>query len=175
MGPDNGLLSLAAQKLGVRQAYAIENDRYLRHPVSKTFHGRDVFASVTGHLASGVPVDTVGRAISGLKLLAMQEPRSVRGGLAGEVIHVDTFGNLITNIPVEALGSFSGRDLSVSICGVQIPSVSSTYADVPEGGFVALIGSRGLLEISVRNASAAQALAATAGTPLLVAWESSRP
>src|SRR6185436_14963371 len=94
VGPDNGLLSLAAA--APRQAWLIENPAYRREPVSPTFHGRDVFAPTAGRLAFGWSADGAGRALPGIAGLPLRTDRLGDGG-AGEVVHVDGFGNLFTS------------------------------------------------------------------------------
>ena len=107
VGPDNGLLAPAAAALGVRAVHRLERDAYFRRPVSDTFHGRDIFAPVAAHLVAGTPPETFGPAIAALQRLDLPEPRVEPGAVHGEVVHVDRFGNLITNIAATALATLS--------------------------------------------------------------------
>lgn len=171
VGPDNGLLAPAAELLGVRRMFAIEARERMRQPVSSTFHGRDVFAPVAAYLAAGGAADAVGPRRESMTSLPLPVPRAESGSLLGEVIHVDGFGNLVTNLEHAQLRGFPARGLSVSIAGVRLASVSPSYSAVPEGAAVAVIGSWGFLEIAVRNGSAAAAFPAGVGTPVTVSRE----
>lgn len=170
VGPDNGLLSLAATLLGRRRVWMIENERLLRQPVSQTFHGRDVFAPVAAHLARGVAVAEVGRPLDSMIELTLPSPQRTDSEIRGEVIYIDGFGNLVTNIDAAALRGFPAHGLSVSIDSVLLPGLSSSYAAVADQSPVAVIGSWDLLEIAVRNGNAAQRLRARVGSTVAVAW-----
>ncbi len=115
VGPDNGLLAPAAAVLGLRSVHRLSNEAYFRHPVSAKFHGRDVFAPVAAHLAAGAPPEAFGDAVAGLAPLDLAEPKRDGAGLHGEVIQVDRFGNLITNISAAALGAFRRPGVLVRI------------------------------------------------------------
>jgi hypothetical protein len=169
VGPDNGLLHRAAAALGLRQAYRIENEQLFRQPVSQTFHGRDVFAPVAAHLASGVPPRHAGPALDALRPLAIPEPKLLAGGVAGEVLYVDRFGNLITNIGMKELHAFPPDRVSVTIAAVSISRLVPSYASVPAGAPLLIVGSWGLLEIAVREGSAAERFGAAVGTPVSLA------
>jgi S-adenosylmethionine hydrolase len=160
VGPDNGLLSPAVDRLGgCVEAVELTNAEYWRPNVSTTFHGRDVFGPVAGHLANGLPLTHFGRPITDPRRLALPEPR----GHNGEVLHIDTYGNLITNLP----GSGLPAHFRVRITERVVPS-ATYYEQVAQGALVALIGSSGLLEISARNASAAALIGARRGTPVSI-------
>ena len=106
VGPDNGLLAPAAAALGVRAVRRLTREEFFHRPVSDTFHGRDVFAPVAAHLAAGTPPESFGPELTGLQPLDLPAPRIEPGAVHGEVVYVDRFGNLITNIPAAALTSF---------------------------------------------------------------------
>ncbi|MCK6556686.1 SAM-dependent chlorinase/fluorinase [Candidatus Binatia bacterium] len=171
VGPDNGLLAPAAAVLGVREVRALENPRYFRAPVSRTFHGRDIFAPVAAHLAFGTPPEACGPPLTALAPLSLPEPAVTAGGIAGEVLYVDRFGNLITNIDAGLLARFRGGTLSVTICQTLVAGPVAAYAAVPGATPLAIVGSWGTLEIAVRDGNAADYFAAAAGTPVTVAWE----
>ena len=171
VGPDNGLLAPAAAQLGVRAVHRLERETFFRQPVSRTFHGRDVFAPVAAHLAGGTPPDAFGGEIPALQSLDIPAPTLEAGGVHGEVIYVDRFGNLITNIPAGALASFRGSSLSVRISEMTVALVAPTYAAVPPGTCVAVIGSGGMLEGAVRDGSAAAQLQAGLATRVSVVGE----
>jgi S-adenosylmethionine hydrolase len=160
VGPDNGLLWPAVERLGgCGLAIELNEPRFWRPRPSSTFHGRDLFGPVAGHLANGVPLEQLGSHIDDPVPLELPKPR----GLAGEVLHVDTYGNLITNLPADSLPAH----FAVRIGDQHVPQAAH-YAAVQPGALLALIGSSGLLEISARNASAATSTGARRGTPVLV-------
>jgi S-adenosylmethionine hydrolase len=165
VGPDNGLLSPAAQRLGGAVAVVeLDKERYWRPTRSRTFHGRDIFAPVIGYLARGARLEEVGSPIADFaSAIRFPEPKHVSGNLEGEVIHVDRFGNLVTNIPeAELPAKFSTRVRGQTIHGGAAPH----YQAVPAGNLVALVGSMGLLEIAVRDGNAATHLGASIGDPV---------
>jgi hypothetical protein len=164
VGPDNGLLHPAAAVLGVREIRVLDQPKYFRHPVSQTFHGRDVFAPVAAHLAAGVPPQALGSPVSAMTELPLAAPSREGDELRGEVIYVDRFGNLVTNISAADVASFPAQGLSVSVAGVANVPVVSNYAAVPNGAALAILGSWGLLEIAVREGSATRRLGAQRGT-----------
>jgi S-adenosyl-L-methionine hydrolase (adenosine-forming) len=171
IGPDNGILSLAARFLGVRDIHQIANCELLRQPVSQTFHGRDVFAPVAAHVSRGISLETVGPSVEAVAEIDVPRPRRLDGGVNGEVIYVDHFGNLVTNIDAECVASFPARPLSVSIQGTLIAGPVPAYTSVTEGTPLSIVGSWGMLEIAVRGGNAAARLAAGPGTPVAVVWE----
>lgn len=171
VGPDNGLLSLAANALGISRAHAIDiaklaARKFSGGPISQTFHGRDVFAPVAAQLSMGVPLASVGPAVENLEELRLPVCRAGARAITGQVIHVDRFGNLITNVALSdlrQLGGFSEDSVYVSIHGERIDGIVPAYATVPEGALLAIIGSWELLEIAVRNGNAAHRFGVTRG------------
>jgi S-adenosyl-L-methionine hydrolase (adenosine-forming) len=184
LAPDNGVLSHVVSNYLEKTpdgspgmvpvprecaAYQLTNSQYWLHPVSNTFHGRDIFAPVAAHLSLGIPPDAVGQRVSELVWLPLPLPNYQPDGIHGEVIYADHFGNLITNIPGEKLAG-AGKVL-VRIKGWRITRLSQTFhiGDIQaEANLLALIGSHGYLEIAVRDGSAALALGAGPGEPLSV-------
>ncbi len=144
---------------GCAESIELNERKFWRNDLSSTFHGRDLFGPVAGHLANGVPLDQLGRSIDDPIKLDIPKPR----GLAGEVIHIDAYGNLITNLPAASLP----ENFEVRLGSHRIPRASH-YAVVVPGALLALVGSAGLLEISARNASAAAITGARRGTPVSV-------
>jgi S-adenosylmethionine hydrolase len=162
VGPDNGVLSLAARAPG-RRIYRIEAPAFRREPVSPTFHGRDVFAPTAGRLATGAAAADAGPLVAAMVDLAEPAAARRRGGLEGRVIHVDGFGNLITSlgagdVPTDAAIEVEGTG------GRYHPVLARTFSDVPAGALVAYFGSGGQLEIARRNGSAAQHVGAERGS-----------
>ena len=171
LAPDNGLLTLALAKGGKARAWSVENPNFFRHPVRATFHGRDIFAPVAGAIAAGEKPDAFGPEIPAAEVrrLKIAHPRKTAGGIAGEVIFVDRFGNLVTNITASTIGRLAspGR-LTVACAGRKISGLKRTYADAAAGDLAALIGSFGLLEIAVANGSAADFLGGRTGEKVTV-------
>ena len=160
VGPDNGLLWPAIERLGgCDLAIELSERRFWRPGPSSTFHGRDLFGPVAGHLANGVPLEQLGRPLEDPQQLELPMAR----GLDGEVIHIDTYGNLITNLPAASLP----ENFEALIGAHRVPRASH-YAAVAEGALLALIGSSGLLEISARNASAAAITGSQRGSRVTV-------
>ncbi len=169
LAPDNGMLTFilpteethsspfqpyqARVPEGFR-AYALTNPKYWRSPVSATFHGRDVFAPVAGHLSLGVPPQECGEPVDTLMRLAVPVPRWQEGKLAGHVLHIDRFGNVVTSIRAEELAS--QLDVEVKIGGATVRGLVSAYAKA--NGLSALIGSHGYLEVALTNGGAARTL-----------------
>jgi len=168
VGPDNGLLYPAAAALGLLEVRRLERDEFFLQPVSRTFHGRDIFAPVAAHLAAGVPPRELGALLPAPQSLTLPEPRCAPDGVEGEVIHIDRFGNLITNVPAGAVAGFQMQRGSVSIDRVYIAPIVTAYAAVAEGSPLAIIGSWGMLEVAVRNGNAAERFGVTTGTPVTV-------
>jgi S-adenosylmethionine hydrolase len=164
IGPDNGVLSLAAR--APRKIYWIEAAAFRREPVSPTFHGRDVFAPTAGRLAAGAnPIDA-GPLVPKMVDLATPALHRRDGVIEGEVIHVDGFGNLITSLPAEAL---AGPGVTVEVegsAGRFEPRVGRTFSDVDPGALIAYVGSGGQVEIARRDGSAAGRIGAERSTPV---------
>ena len=163
VGPDNGLFTLALARLTSRTAVSIEERRFARDRISRTFEGRDRFAPAAAALASGAQFLEMGPAVG--DLVELKVPRATRSGegIDGMVLRVDHFGNLITNIDDDGLAAL-GSDVSVHIAGATIDGMAGTYADVAHGDLCAIVGSTGRLEISVNGGSAAAVLNAARGT-----------
>jgi hypothetical protein len=160
VGPDNGIFSSALSQPGV-QAWVLDQPRFWLSPVSGTFHGRDLFAPIAAHLANGVLAQQLGRLIADPVRLELPEPhRRSDGRLGGEIISIDRFGNLISNIPAAWVAEGNWR---CRIAGESAPLVNA-YAEVSDGALAALVGSDGVVEVAVRNGNAAQRLGVGIGT-----------
>jgi S-adenosyl-L-methionine hydrolase (adenosine-forming) len=167
IGPDNGVFTPFLSGRDWRAfELAVPADRL--PAVSRTFHGRDVFAPAAAHVAVGVDVAGLGPALTDPVRLAWDRGRERAGMIEGTVIHVDRFGNLVTSLFADALRQGS----VVRVAGRTIPVVG-TYGDLPRGGLGALAGSSGRLEIAVREGSAASVLRARRGTRVIVSRTSS--
>lgn len=166
VGPDNGLLSLAAPADAVTRRIHLTNEEYFLAPRSHTFHGRDVFAPVAAHLSRGISPERFGDTISTMERLTLPSVEHRADGLNGSVIYIDHFGNIITNITAADLRLFPMDTLLVSIGDMQIRGIQSSYAAVEVGALAVIINSWGLMEIAVRNGSAAHHLAIHPGHPV---------
>lgn len=174
IGPDNGLLSWAVSAVGEETAEArvVENPKLWRSVVSRTFHGRDIMTPVAAHVASGVPFSEVGRPIAEWKRLAWPEPRCEDGLVRGEVLFVDAFGNLVTNIPGELAQQLSQSGKVVCDAGdVSGVPLVETYGQAPEGSLVCVVGSAELVELAVVNGNAASRLGLGVGDPVVLRVE----
>ena len=179
IGPDNGVLTLAAQvhnlrrKLSlVRPSSAIKaihllNPEYWLSEVSSTFHGRDIFAPVAAHLTSGEPFDNFGVPIEDYAMLELKAPVERDDALIGEILYIDRFGNLVSNILNRHIPEVR-EQARVEIAKACFRGIFQTYANAHVGDPLALIGSSGFLEIAVRNGSAARQLDAKIGDPVII-------
>lgn len=170
VGPDNGLLIPAAEALGIQAVYGIENATYMNDKVSTTFHGRDVFAPVAAHLASGIPPEKIGSPLSSwvaseiaFRGGTLEEDE---GGFRGQIVYIDPFGNAVSNIGAELVGERASFDDELTL---QIGSMSrslklrTSFGYAEPGELCLILGSHGLLELSVRDGSAREALGAHVG------------
>jgi S-adenosylmethionine hydrolase len=166
VGPDNGLFTPFLEDGRLWQAWELRAAEYRLSTVSRTFHGRDIFAPAAAHLAAGVPPERFGPAVRDPLRLAWPTVRAVTGAVAGAVLHVDRFGNLVTSIRAQTLEE-AGRGVRIRLGGRPLPLVG-TYGELEAGQAGALVGSSGRLEIAVREGSAAVRFKARRGTPVVV-------
>ncbi len=179
VAPDNGVLSHVLADGGAIAAphqkdhlslpegfpaFSLTNDRYWLPPVSQTFHGRDVFAPVAAHRSLGVPPEELGETVADLVCLPISSPRWEGDILTGQVVHIDRFGNLVTDIPSSTLSR--GAELEVQVGGRCIRGLSPSYA--AGGHLLAIVGSYGTLEVAVKNGSAAGELGVGLGETVRV-------
>jgi S-adenosylmethionine hydrolase len=160
VGPDNGLLSPLIQSQKGVQVFHLTEEAFFLKPVSQTFHGRDIFAPVAAWLSRGKVPDSFGKPIEDWIRLDWPSPQRSGEILRGTVLRIDHFGNLITNISPQDLSSQGklGHALEILIGKHTIRRVCASYAEATAGEPFAIMGSAGLLEISVRQASAAALL-----------------
>lgn len=169
VAPDNGLLRgmwhEAQERWGAEQlaVHELTERQFWLPDLSNTFHGRDIFAPVAAHLASGTPITALGPRLEAPVEAALQQPTlDDQGALEGRIIHVDHFGNCITNIQSEHVAQV-GFDVVIEIAAQRLPTICRTYADGQVGALIALYSSSGRLELAVRNGSAARLLGAAIG------------
>ncbi|MCU0607061.1 MAG: SAM-dependent chlorinase/fluorinase [Candidatus Edwardsbacteria bacterium] len=168
IGPDNGIFSFVSQDERIERAWHLTATRYFAAGVSDTFHGRDIFGPVAAHLASGVEPRWLGQEITDFTRLQLPEVKTAGNRIAGLVVYVDGFGNLVTNIGAELLAPAAGRQLRVTAGKAVIAGLSQGYGAVPPGAPLAVVGSLQTLEISVNKGSAAAALGLARGAAVLV-------
>jgi len=161
VAPDNGVLSYVIGQSSAWEAVAITQPRFWRPTVSPTFHGRDIFAPVAARLSLGLPLTDFGEVITSVTMLPLPQPyQAVDGSIVGHVIHIDSFGNLITDVSSDNLPK-GKRGLTIEVGGQLISGLSHTYAEGK--GLLALIGSDGYLEIAVKDGNASAVLSAKVG------------
>lgn len=169
VGPDNGLFTLVAQREKVKQVVVLTKKKYFFSKVSSTFHGRDIFAPVAAHLSLGIKPSAFGYEINSLKELRVQKPVMKEGKLVGEILHIDAFGNLISNIDEGKLFRFiQSRPFVIRAGRKTIRGLKKGYWEGKRGEPIALLGSAGFLEISVRESSAQKTLKLKRGDPIQV-------
>jgi hypothetical protein len=170
VGPDNGLFTMISRKENVKQIIALDEQKYHLSKVSTTFHGRDIFAPVAAHLSLGVNLNALGHKIDSLFWLGFEGPFVKEGKLLGEILHVDTFGNLVSNIDEGRLFRFiKGRPFVIRAGRKTIRGLKEGYWEGKKGELIALLGSGGFLEISVREGNAQKALKIKRGDAITVA------
>ena len=172
VGPDNGLLEWALAADNAR-VHALTQTRWFRHPLSRTFHGRDVFAPVAAHLSRGVPLREFGPEVSDPMRLAQAHPRHEGNTLTGRVVFIDRFGNALTNLTLQALHKAFGRDIpsermSVTVLDRMVTGLARSYGDAPVGTMLAIVGSSGRLEIAQVGGNAAARVGIGEGDPVVV-------
>jgi len=164
VGPDNGLLWPTVESQTHYDIIHLRDKTYWLKTISSTFHGRDIFAPVAAHLSLGVNPFLMGEKVDNLATLPSPVPCSEKGNLIGEVIRVDHFGNLITNITRGHLSPFlSSKGLEIKVGSLTLKKISTTYNDVPEEQPLALIGSSDFLEIAVNKRRASDYLGPDCG------------
>jgi S-adenosylmethionine hydrolase len=171
VGPDNGIFSYVYETEPDHQTFHITNETRFHHPVSTTFHGRDIFAPVAAALSSGADPHELGPEIKdAVRLASLQPVEQKNGKLKGRIIHIDRFGNCITNFTREHLASTLESRASLKVSGQTIRSLRRFYRE-GEGGsekLFAVWGSAGFLEIAATNRSAARLLNAKRGQPVIL-------
>ncbi len=154
VGPDNGVFDLVLRREHGIRAYELAEKRFFLPQVSQTFHGRDVFAPAAAHLSLGVSPEQMGPSVPIEAMVTLDIPNPLIKGeiLQGEVIYIDHFGNLITNISQEVLGGFAPDDMvEIEIGGEEVRGLVSSYAEGGKWEIIALWGSGRLLEVSLKE------------------------
>jgi S-adenosylmethionine hydrolase len=169
--PDNGCWTWLIEG-GRRRPRVVRltEKRFWRSRISDTFHGRDIFAPVAANLSLGLDPRELGPLVADWVRLDRPSPRYDVKGICGEVLYVDHFGNLITNIPGEAL-TLDERPKRICVDGVEVPRIVRTYSDADPGTLLALVSSAEWLEVAVNQGDAARQLDARIGTPVTIEWQ----
>ncbi|HEY6867722.1 MAG TPA: SAM-dependent chlorinase/fluorinase [Candidatus Eisenbacteria bacterium] len=171
VGPDNGILEWALTERGA-EAYSLTDELWFRRPVSRTFHGRDVFAPVAAHLACGTAIGKLGVRVADPVRLRRAPPHREDGALVGCVRYIDRFGNALTDLETEVLASafpdVPEDQLEIEIGSRRIRGLSRSYGEAPVGSIVAVMGSSGRLEIAQVGGDAASRLGLGEGDPVRV-------
>ena len=166
VGPDNGIFSLITNEFKFK-AYNLNKPEYWRKDRSRTFHGRDIFSPVAAYLSQGVNLSDMGDPIKELVSYHWAVPIGDRDGIQGWVIHIDRFGNLITNISEQLLEDTAGRrKVRVYVGNTIIDHMVNTFGDVETGEPAAFIGSSGMLEIGINKGNAAEMLGVFKGAQI---------
>jgi S-adenosylmethionine hydrolase len=169
VGPDNGVLFPVLADHPPIRSVTIENPRYLLPKISDTFHGRDVFAPAAAHCSLGVPSGRFGPPTDSYRSMELPRPEVIDDGLQGQVIAVDVFGNLVSDISRPYLERYVGTTaLTIQIGETTISKISSSYQEVPAGAPLAIMGSWDLLEIAINGGSAQSLLGADRGDAVVV-------
>jgi S-adenosylmethionine hydrolase len=169
VAPDNGVLSAVFRETPPRKVIELTERKYARATVSRTFEGRDRFAPAAGWLAKGIALVSMGKSISNYQIIDLPRPEVASDQIAGEVMRVDRFGNLITNIDRRTLEQFAeGKAIGITIGDREIARIVATYAEAPAGELCALFGSTDHLEIAVNAGDAAQELGLSRGAKATV-------
>jgi len=171
VGPDNGLFAMVYGPMVDREEPVkvrhVTNESYFRHPLSRTFHGRDIFAPVAAHLAAGITPAKFGPRIEDfLKIHNFWPTRTSKRLWTGQVLKIDRFGNLISNFSEAEFGGIKTKPFALSIGTEKIQRLALNYAEVPFGEPVAIIGSSGFVEVCMNQGHAAKQLGCGVGAPI---------
>jgi S-adenosylmethionine hydrolase len=170
VAPDNGVLSVIYEREDTVVVRHANVEHYYLSPLSKTFHGRDVFAPVAAWLTKGWQTPSMGDEITDYKKFAMPKPKKVDGGLKGVVLRVDAFGNLITNFRAGDLAANAHENghFNLQIGTHAVKKLVDTFARGAAGEAIAYVGSSGFIEVGVNKGSAARTLSLGRGTPVVL-------
>ncbi len=164
--PDNGLLTLISKKLQIKEARVINNKAIMPEYLSSTFHGRDIFAPVAANLASGTKIENVGYKLDKITMIDIPAPIIEKGKITGEIIHIDKFGNLISNIDHNFFEK--GKKYEILIKNKRLDKINQAYGEKKKNELLALIGSSNLLEISVNQGNASKTLSINIGEKIII-------
>lgn len=168
VGPDNGIFSLIGEEFGY-EAIQLTNSDYWLKEQSSTFHGRDIFAPVAAHLSKGEAMEQLGKPLEKLVTFRWAIPISDRDGIQGWVVHIDRYGNLVTNIPSSMIRNVDqSASVRIYVGNTILNNVETTFASVPDGEPVAYIGSSDNLEIAINKGNAKEMLGVEKGAQVSI-------
>ena len=166
VAPDNGVLSMIFSREQAKVRH-ITNEKFFLHPVSRTFHGRDIFAPVAAHLANGVAPARFGKLIDDYLRLTLEKPtRTGKRVWTGVVLKLDRFGNLTTNFSIDEFPQVRTRPFELNVGLEKVTRLALTFTECGPGELFVIVGSSGYLEVATNQGSAAKALGCGAGSPV---------
>ena len=169
VAPDNGVLTVVFRETAPKRVVELTERRYARPTVSRTFEGRDRFAPAAAWLAKGIQLTALGRPVADFQRLDIPQPQISESALRGEVLRVDRFGNLVTNIDRRTFETLSrSGGVQIKAGGATVGRLVATYSEIQSGEVCALFGSTDHLELAANSVSAAELLALTRGAPIEV-------
>jgi S-adenosylmethionine hydrolase len=172
VGPDNGLLALAAENEGIINAYELDESRYSANRISSTFHGRDIFAVAVGDIASGTKPSDIASKISDYVKPIITKPQIRSNKIDATALYIDCFGNIVTNVSREILQRYKidfGRKMKITVKTITKEIVfCKTYSDVALGQLLATIGGHGYLELAINQGNAAEHINLKTGDIFLI-------
>jgi hypothetical protein len=172
VAPDNGVLSMVYSSVEKYKVRLISNDKLFRHPVSRTFHGRDIFSPVAAHLAAGITPASIGKPIDNYLRPSFQKPqRTGKRTWTGRILKIDRFGNVITNFHTSDFRDLEKQNFAMHLGPREVNVLVRNYAESSPGEVFLIVGSSGYLEVSVNQGSAAKVIGCEAGAPAeLLIW-----
>ena len=171
IGPDNRLFTIVVNRFGIARAYEVTNRALMRHEISPTFHGRDIMAPVAAHLTLGVKPSEVGPELREIELFELPQPVLTEDELKGQIMNVDDFGNLVTNIDGDMISKFAklGDALVVRVADNALTiKFSRTFGEVDHGKNLCYIGSSGMVELAKNMGNLAGELKVKIGDKLTI-------
>jgi len=169
VGPDNGAFSFVYQNERITEIILLSNKKYFLAELSSTFHARDIFAPVAAYLSLGVDPKEFGNTAKECLKLKIPEPKPSKKNLLGEIIHIDGFGNLVTNIGAELLQN--KKIVRIVVGKRQIKRIVQSYFEIPRKEVGALMGSSGFLEVAINQGSAQKILKSKVGTAVRIIFK----
>ncbi|MFQ6032938.1 MAG: S-adenosyl-l-methionine hydroxide adenosyltransferase family protein [Candidatus Zixiibacteriota bacterium] len=169
VGPDNGIFSFIYQREDLTDIIVISNKNYFLAELSRTFHARDIFAPIAAYLSLGIKTDEFGAPAKECVKLIVSQPQSKGKSLKGQIIHIDRFGNLITNISADLLKK--KQNLEIILGKRKIKKMTRSYFEIEEKRLGALIGSSGFLELAINQGNAQKLLRAKVGDRIRINFE----
>jgi len=167
VAPDNGVLTMIYEAETRHKVRAITNAKLALATISRTFHGRDVFAPAAAHLVRGVPPATFGKIIHDyVRLFTLKPTRIARCVWSGTILWIDRFGNLITNLHIDDFPDVKTQSIELRVGLEKVQHFARTFSEAEPGALVAIAGSYGYIEVAANQASAARKLGCDAGSPV---------